>query len=272
MQDGNSKKYKINWLFFLNQRGEADGGGGDGGDGGSGDDGGGKGGKIEFSTEQQAHIDRLINQKYKTWNDETGNFKKELNELRDFKSQNQKAADAAEQKSLEDRRDYDKLKENYEKQITDLGGKLSAKDIEIQDMNVGHALTTQIVDQGGYLEETLALLKGKATVKDGVVSISYVDENNITQSATPEEGVKRFLDKKPHLRKGNQGGGGGTGSGAGGSGDGGAGSGGDAGNDLNSLNTQLLQARNVKNFKLAAEVEGKIRTTLRSRGVQFRGG
>lgn len=251
------KGRKMDFWFFLNNKGFAD--GGDGGDGGNkGGDGG------DGKTFTQTQLDHIVGERLAR---ERDNYK-DYADLQKFRADHEKQATEAEQKALEEKAEYEKLKENYEKQIADLSGKVTEKDRLIVDKDVNFALSNEIGKQGGFVEECIALLKGKATYKDGAISIAYVDDNNVSQSATVEEGVKKFLEKRPHLKKATQDGGGGTGAGTGNdAGTGGAGGAGDG--DLASLNNQLLQARNIRDMKKAGEIEGKIRDLLKVKGIQL---
>ena len=245
-------KYRINWLFFLNNRGEVD--GDDAGD--KGGDTGGEAGK----TFTQADLDRVVQDRLARERSKYQDYE----DLRKFRDQYEQSKSVEQQKQLEEAKKYDEAKANYDRQMKELQGKLSEKDQLIQNKEIDFALTREITQQNGFLEETLAMLKGKAVYKDGRISVVMPDDNGLDTELSPAEGVKRFLSKRPHLVKANQAAGGGTGDGAG---SGSANQGAGAGDTLQSLNIEIAQAMNVGNYKKAEELKVKLRSALKDKGV-----
>ena len=122
-------------------------------------------------------------------------------------------------------------------------------------MQIGNALTGEIINQNGYLEETLAMLRSSAELKDGVVTIKGKDANGQDQSLSIADGVKNFLEKRPHLVKAADKGGAGTGN----AGNAGAGQAGNEGDDLTTLNNLLASQSLNNDIKGAAETRTKIK-------------
>jgi len=185
--------------------------------------------------------------------------------LKQFKTEHEKNLEAATQKELEAKKEYEKLKEGWTKKEQEYQGIVSKKDLEIQDMKISHGLMNEIVKQNAYAEETMALIKSQAIFdKDGNIRIKGTDANGLEVMDSVEEGVKKFLTKRPHLVKATKPGGGGTPPGAGGGG--GAGTGGE---DLNTLNAEMLQALEKRDTKKINELKIKIRATLAAQGTRL---
>jgi len=177
-----------------------------------------------------------------------------------FKTDYEKTLDAKTQKELEDKKEYEKAKEGWQKKDQDQLGLIAKKDLEITDMKVGSALMNEIMKQNAYPDETMALLKGQAVFdKEGNIRIKGRDANGLEIMDSIEEGLKKFLTQRPHLVKVQQKAGGGTG--AGGTGGAGAGAGAE---DLNSLNAELQQAQQRGDTKKINELKVKIRAILGS--------
>ena len=180
-------------------------------------------------------------------------------ELKKFKADHETSVAADEKKNLEEKGRYEDAQKISDQKITDLSAVITNKETTISSMTIGNALTTEIVNQNGYLEETLAMLRSSAELKDGVVTIKGKDANNVDQSLSVLDGVKNFLEKRPHLIKAKAGGGAGTG------GAGGAGAGGQAGNegdDLTTLNNLLASQSLNNDIKGATETRTKIKALM----------
>ena len=179
-------------------------------------------------------------------------------DLRKFKTEHEKELEAATQKELEAKKEYDKLKEGWQKKDQEYLGIISKKDTEITDMKVGNTLMGEIVKQNAYAEETMALIKSQAVFdKEGNIRIKGRDANGLEVMDSVEEGIKKFLIQRPHLVRVTQKAGGGTG--AGGAGGAGAGAGAE---DLNTLNAELLQAQQRGDVKKINELKMKMRAIL----------
>jgi len=178
-------------------------------------------------------------------------------DLKKFKSDHETSAIADEQKRLEAQGKYEEAMKVHNTKVNDLNTVITSKDSTISSMMIGNALTSEIVTQGGYLEESLAMLRASAELKDGVVTIKGKDANGLDQSFSVADGIKSFLEKRPHLVKTNvNAGGGGSGAGAA------TGGGGVGGEDLTSLNDLLTKQTYANDFKGAGETRAKIKSLM----------
>lgn len=179
-----------------------------------------------------------------------------------FKTEHEKNLEAATQKELEAKKEYEKIKDNFTKKEQEYSGIIAKKDAEITDMKVSSALMSEIVKQNAYAEETMALIKSQAVFdKDNNVRIKGRDANGLEVLYSTEEGIKKFLEQRPHLVRATKKDGGGTGQGGAGSG---ASIGGD---DLNSLNAEMMQAQRKGDMKKVKELNVKIRAAIGARRV-----
>ena len=189
----------------------------------------------------------------------------DYDELKKYKTEQDAKLQDDEKKNLEEAGKYEEALKTVNTRIGDLTGVITTKDNIISDMTIGNSLTGEIVKQGGYLEETLALLKASAQLKDGIVTIKGKDANNLDKDLTVEEGVKAFLTGRPHLVKANANqGGGGSGS-AGNENLDGAG-GGVGGEDLVSLNNLLTKQTYSNDFKGMADTKAKLTALMNKEG------
>ncbi len=248
-----------NLLFsgIRDKRGEAPTGGageGKGGEGVSSD--------MKFSPEQQQFIDKLIDRR-------VGEIKSrysDYDDLRKFKSENDKQQEAKVQRDLEEQKKYDEAKKGYENTINQHKELVGKKDQEIVDLRISHSLLNEISRQNGYPEETLALLKSSAMLDGaGNVVIKGKDSNGIDTQLSVAEGIKRFLESRPYLVKSTHKAGGGTPPGT--PPQGGNGSG--AGEDHNSLNREYMDAISRGDFKRSRELKIKINQILYAKGVSI---
>jgi hypothetical protein len=185
-------------------------------------------------------------------------------DLRKFKTEHEKQVEAATQKELEAKKEYERLKEGWTKKEQEYSTIINQKDSTIVNMKVEGSLMTEVTKQNAYAEETLALLKNQAVYdKDGVVRIKGRDANGLEVLDSVEEGVKKFLTNRPHLVRATKKDGGGTLAG-GQSAAGGAGQ----TSDLMTLNNELMQARSRGDHKRAQELTTKIRSALTSQGAR----
>jgi uncharacterized membrane protein YheB (UPF0754 family) len=249
----------LNWVMLglLNNCGEA-GAGAAAGTGSAAGAGTGAAGQEKLLT--QAQVDAIVQDRLAR---EKAKFA-DYDELKTFKTQHEKELEAATQKELEAKKEYEKLKEGFTKKEQELMGLVSKKDMEISDMKISSALINEITKQNAYAEESMALLKQQAVIdKEGNIRIKGRDANGIETMLTIEDGVKKFLEARPHLVKVIQKAGGGTGAAQAG---GGAASGGD---DLNSLNQQLATAIARGDHKASNELRIKVKAALAASGVRY---
>lgn len=188
----------------------------------------------------------------------------DYDDLRKFRTEHEKQLEAATQKELEAKKEYETLKQGWTKKEQELMGLVSKKDQEIQDARISSALQNEIVKQNAYAEETMALIKQQAVIdKEGNIRIKGRDANGLEVQHSVEEGIKQFLTQRPHLVKVTQKNGGGTGAGNTGTGA----VGGDG--DLATLNQQLSAATARGDQKAIKELSVKVRAALAAQGVRY---
>lgn len=187
----------------------------------------------------------------------------DYDDLRKFKIEHEKNLEAATQKELEAKKEYEKLKEVWTKKEQELLGLVSKKDTEISDMKIVSALMQEISKQNAYPEETIALIKSQTVLdKEGNIRIKGRDANGLEVLHSVEEGIKSFLTQRPHLVKVTQKNGGGTGTGS----QPGAGQ---ESNDLETLNAELQSAINRGDRKKAVEVKAKLGAIVASQKTKL---
>lgn len=189
-------------------------------------------------------------------------------DLKKFKVDHEASTAEKDKKNLEEAGKYEEAQKISDQKITDLSAVITGKESTISSMTIGNALTTEIINQNGYLEETLAMLRSSAELKDGVVTIKGKDANNVDQSLSVLDGVKNFLEKRPHLIKATDKGGAGTGN----AGNAGGGQAGNEGGDLTTLNTLLQQQSLNNDFKGATETRTKIKALMVKEGKTISSG
>lgn len=206
----------------------------------------------------QEQVDKVIHERLSRERAKYADYEPLKQKVAEFEKMNSEKA----QKDLEAGKQYEEAKKGYEGKIKTYEEKLAEKDRSISDMMIGNTLTSAVSSNNGYIEESIALLKGNARIVDGAVKISMRDDNGIDQLLPVEEGVKRFLASRPHLVKSNARSGSGTGSGS-------SESGGHATEDLNSLNQQMQIAINTRDLKRQSELKTKMKVLMQSKGVNI---
>lgn len=101
---------------------------------------------------------------------------------------------------------------------------------------------------------------------NGNVKVKGKDANGIDVEMPLQDGVKRFLEQRPHLVKSTHKAGAGTGANNG-AGAGGGQSGGGQGEDLNSLNIQLSEAGKRGDLKAISEIRNKIQIQMKAKKI-----
>jgi hypothetical protein len=230
------------WKWYLGLVGiDSDAGDKGGADKGAGD----KGGEPKLS---QSDVDRIVQERLARERSKFADYE----ELRKFRDEHAKQADEAQKAELAKQKKYEEAEALYKKQLGEREQLLSAKDQQIQDMQISSTLAQEISKQNGFVEESIALLRQNAVLtKDGVVVLKVRDANGIEKEVAVEEGLKQFYSARPHLlrAKSTTSGSGSTASGS----NAGAGS-----DDLGSLNTQLIQAMTRGDRKTAEDIKKKI--------------
>lgn len=189
----------------------------------------------------------------------------DYDDLKKYKTEQEAKLQADEQTNLEAKGKFEEAMALHNTKLGELSGVISQKDNTINSMMIDNALTGQIVAQGGYLEESLALLKSSAELKDGVVVIKGKDANGLDQSFSVADGIKSFLEKKPHLVKASANAGGGNSGGGAGGGAEQAGNEGQ-GNDLTSLQETLQKQTYANDFTGMKETRAKIKAEMVNQG------
>ena len=214
--------------------------------------------KISEKLLTQSQVDAIVQDRLAR---EKAKFS-DYEDLRNFKLEHSKQLEAATQKELEARKEYDKLKEGWVNKEKEYQGVISKKDLDITDMKISGTLSSEINKQNAYAEETMALLKSQAVFdKEGNIRIKGRDANGLEVMDSVEEGVKKFLTNRPHLVKVIRKDGSGTGSGN-------INNSNVGGDDLNSLNAALLAAQANRDVKAQKEIAVKLRAKLASQGVR----
>jgi len=181
-------------------------------------------------------------------------------DLKKFKTEHEKAQDAQQLKLLEEQKKYEEALKIHNTKLGDLQGLVSKKDAEIQDMKISNALIGEITKQNAYADEAMALLKNTTAIDEtGIVYIKGRDANGLDVKHSVEEGVKKFLESRPHLVKATNRSGGGTPSANG------AGAG--AGQpDVATLSAEIASALTRGDHKKASELTKKLKSSLTSQG------
>jgi len=189
-------------------------------------------------------------------------------ELALFKTEHENKTAADEQVRLEAAGKYEEALKANNAKLEELSGVIQSKDTAINSMKINNALTNEIVKQGGYLEESLAMLNASAQLKDGIVVIKGKDANGLDKDFAVTDGVKSFLEGRPHLVKTNVNtGGGDSGAGVGSAGNGSAGE----GSDLTSLNALLTKQIYANDGKGIQDTKAKIRALATQQGITLGG-
>lgn len=219
---------------------------------------------LKFTPEQQKFINDVAAKERKT----TESRFQDYEDLKRFKTEYEKQTDAQKQKELEEQKKYEEAKKSYETKINELSTRLSEKDKAIQDRDITFALTNEISKQNGFTEESIAMIKHRATIDaNGKVVIKDKDANGVDVTLSVEAGVKKLFTERPHLVKAQGRSGAGTGAGTGGAGAGANGAGG--GETLESLNAQLQEAMRGTDLKLRSEIKQKIRDLQAKKGISL---
>ena len=239
--------------IILNKKGEGESGGAAGAAAGEG--GAGSGAGVKFTTEQQKQVDHIVQERIARERQKYGDYE----DLRKFKTEFEQSQDKQKQDELVKQRKYEEAEKGYQTKIGEIQNVVNSKDGEIKNLKISHVLTNEIIKLNGFVEESAALLFKDTNIdNNGNVIIKGKDSNGLDVTLPVAEGVKRFLETRPHLVKSNYQKGSGSGSGGTGSGAGGNGSGGGQGEDHNSLNAQLKDSIDRGDRKKAQEIKTKL--------------
>ena len=222
-------------------------------------------GKVEKGAESgkvftQEEVDRIIGDRLARTKSQFADY----DDLKKFKEEHAKEQDSLKQQELVRQKKYEEAEGSYKKTIAEREAMLAAKDSQITNMTITGAIVSEATKMNGFIDETVALVRGMATItKDGQVTMKVRDTNGIEKEVSVEEGLKTFYASRPHLVKASGQGGGGTPPA------GGAGGGNGGGADLTTLNHQYYQAIQAGNRKLAAELKGKIQPLMKGNRNAF---
>jgi len=219
-------------------------------------DGGTGAGAVTFTPEQQKVMDHAIQERLARQKQQYGDYDTMKERLAKIDQENEQKN----QKDLEERKQWDTLKQGYEGRLKKADEEIGNTRKENENLRKTHALSNEISKQNGYIEESIALLSGNTILKDGKVFIKGVDTSDAEKELPLEEGIKLFLKARPHLVKASsKGGGGGTPPG------GGSGSGAGTGaEDQTALNRELADAIKSGDKKKAGEIKIKLRAMLKT--------
>ena len=216
----------------------------------------GAGGDKTFT---QADVDRVVQERLGREKTKYADY----DELKTFKDEHAKNQDDLKQKELESQKNYEELKKGWTEKENNFNKALTEKDTAFKSLKIDNALGAEVAAQNAY-PEAKEVLKTLVTLSDdGTPQMKGKDQVGNEIAITLTEGVKKFLEERPHLVKASQGSGGGTPP-AGGSGDGGAAGGTD---ELSDLNTQYMTAVSQRNMKLAGELKAKIQNHFTAKNI-----
>lgn len=216
---------------------------------------------VEIPQELQPVVDKIVQARIAREREKYGDY----DDLRKFKTEYEKGQEQKTQEELLKQKKYEEAENMYKGKINEFSQKLTAKEQEIQNLRIDHALTNEISRSNGFVEESVALLKGQVAVDaNGNLSIKSKDANGLDINLPLSEGVKKFYEQRPHLLKATHKQGAGTG----------AGDNGDSStvttvmdSDLNYLNAQLVKARGTGDGAKVREITTKIKNVMKSKGV-----
>lgn len=218
---------------------------------------------VEIPADLQPVVDKVVQARIAREREKFADY----DDLKKFKTEYEKSQEQKTQEELLKQKKYEEAENLYKGKINEFSQKLTAKEQEIQNLRIDHALTNEISRANGFVEESVALLKGQVVVdSNGNLSIKSKDANGLDVNLPLSEGVKKFYEQRPHLLKATHKPGAGTGAG-----DTVSGTGSQTGTaldgDLNYLNAQLIKARGAGDGKQVQAITQKIKTAMKAKGV-----
>ena len=242
------KYHKINWLVFLNNRGEA-----------------GvtppvappatpepKAGEGENKAFSQADVDRIVQER----------LNRDRAKFADYDTLRQKAADYEKQQEqlkqmdLEKKQEYDKLKEGWSQKENEYKTMLEKTRGEVQAERINNTLNQAILQKNAYPEAAQLLRSMTKYNEDGTVTVRGKDANGMDTDLPVEQGVEQFLKDRPYLVRGSGSGGAGT-----------ASAGGTSAQANQNLAQELQNAMAVGDRKAVQEIKNKIRAKHSGAGL-----
>ncbi len=226
--------------------------------------------KIEFTPEQQEYMNKVINTRVAEVKSKTDSFKTEYEQLKQFKTEFEKSQEQKTHEELVKQKKFEEIENNYKKKFSEYEGQINTFKTQLDEKDIAYALTSEVSKNNGFIEESIALLKGMTVKdKDGNIVMRSKDSIGNDTHISLEDGVKKFYEQRPHLLKASFKQGGGTGAGD----NGGTSANGQArgalDGDLNYLNAQLVKARGTGDGKTVSEITTKIKAAMRAKGVSI---
>jgi len=158
-----------------------------------------------------------------------------------------------ENKDLEAQKNYEKLKEGWQKKEEEYKGILSQKDQENRNIKIMYELNQEIMKQNAHPDAAKLVRELTAVDDKGNITIKGKNAQGVESDLSIADGIKGFLKDRPYLVKaGGQGGAGTAGAG------GGAGASGASGTQPD-LADQLMAARRAGDYKKVLELKNQIR-------------
>ena len=237
-------KRKINWLSFLNNKGETGAEGSKGAEGAKGSEGAkGAEGEKKFS---QVEVDSIVQERLNRDRQKYADYDDLKKKATDYEKQQEQMT----QLEMEKKQEYDKLKDGWNTKENEYKTLLDKTRAEVQSERVSNTLNQEILKKNAYPEAAQLLKSMTKYNEDGSITIRGKDANGIDTDLPVDKGVEQFLKDRPYLVKGSAQGGGGTG--------GNMGQGG-TGLPDGDLVKQFQDAKAVGDHKKVAEIKNKIR-------------
>lgn len=184
----------------LDNRGEAgDGGTGEGASANSGSE-------TPANTFTQEDVNNIVAREVKKIQEKFGDY----GELAKYKTEQEQLAKQREEKDLESRQEYEKLKTTWSQTENQYKQQLLEKDTALNNEKINNALVNEAYKQNAF-PDTAKLVRELAQLNaDGKVVIKGKNEVGVETDLSVEEGLKQFLKERPYLVKDSSQGGSGT--------------------------------------------------------------
>lgn len=205
----------------------------------------------------QADLDRVVQDRLERERKKYGDY----DDLKKFKDDHEKNADAQKQKELEDQKKYEELKKGWSDKETNYQKIIADKETENKNLKIDHALSVEISSQNLYPEAKDVLRTQVTLDKDGMPKMKGKDQYGAETLISLADGIKEFAKQKPYLVRGSANSGGGSPPNPNGNG------GGDVTLELAELNSKFLQAVQSGNRKEAEALKVKIQNYFTSKKI-----
>lgn len=214
--------------------------------------------EIKTFTQEQVNeiVQERLGREKKTFEGKLADYDETKKKLSEYEKSNSEKT----QKELEEQKKYEELKKGWTEKEGNYQKIIAEKDGAISSATIDRHLSDEISKHNAYPEAKDVLRNIVVLDKDGMPKIKGKDAYGNDTLISLTDGVRKFLDERPHLVKAKAKAGGDTTTG-------GAGAGAEGSESLADLNTKFLQAINSGNQKLAGELKAKIQTYFTSKGV-----